>query len=75
MWNNCKKNRRSRGLYLCQTCGNRLNADLNAARNIVYRFSSSNSSFQVVPQERISSLNILSPDSGYMASPVVNSSN
>jgi putative transposase len=68
-----KKNRRSRGLYVCKSCGERLNADFNAARNIVHRYLStlsSNSSSQVVLRERISSLNILSPDSGYVAFPV-----
>ena len=71
-----KKNRCSRGLYLCTTCGERLNADFNAARNIVDRYlstNSSHSSFQVVPREPVSSLNVFSPDSGYVAYPVPNS--
>jgi transposase len=68
-----KKNRCSRGLYLCQTCGERLNADLNAARNILHRYLSTNSSSQVVPRELVSSLNVFSPDSGCVAYPFLNS--
>jgi IS605 OrfB family transposase len=68
-----KKNRRSRGLYLCQTCGERLNADLNAAKNIVDRYRSSLPSSQVVLRETVFSLNVFSPDSGYVAYPVPNS--
>jgi putative transposase len=68
-----KKSRSSRGLYRCKTCGVRLNADFNAACNIAHRYLSSSSSSQVVLRERISFLNLLSPDSGYVASPVPSS--
>lgn len=67
------ENRRSRGLYICKTCGERLNADFNAAKNILDRYLSSPSSFQVVLRERISSWNMLSLDSGCVAYPVSNS--
>ena len=59
--------------YRCQSCGTRLNADLNAARNIVHRYLSSSSSSQVVLREPVSSLNVFSPDSGSVAYPVPHS--
>ena len=68
-----KKNRCCRGLYVCKTCGERLNADFNAARNILHRYLSTNSSHQVVLRESVSYMNMLSPDSGYVAYPVPNS--
>ena len=41
-----KQNREFRGLYLCRSCGLRLNADHNAAINILQRFSAD---LKVVP--------------------------
>jgi putative transposase len=68
-----RKNRHSRGLHLCKTCGERLNADYNAACNILHRYRSSLSSLQVVLREPVSSLHVFSPDSGCVAYPVPNS--
>ncbi len=62
-----KRNRRSRGLYLCRCCGTRLNADHNAARNILMRFSSA---CQVVPPTGKSDLFSCLRDSGCVAHPV-----
>ncbi len=67
------KNRRSRGLYICKTCGERLNADFNAARNILHRYLSSRSSSQVVLREPVFPLTVFSPDSGCVTYPVRNS--
>ena len=65
-----RKNCHSRGLYLCKTCDKRLNANYNAACNILHRYCSSLSSTQVVLREPVSSLHVFSPDSGYVAYPV-----
>ena len=63
-------NRRSRGLYQCQTCALHLNADINAARNLRNTFLYSLSSPQVVLREKFSSQKPFSPDSGGVAPPV-----
>ncbi len=67
------QNRRSRGLYVCKTSGERMNADFNDARNILHRYLTSLPSSQVVPRKPVSSLSVFSPDSGYVAHPVPNS--
>ena len=67
-----KRNRLNRGLHLRKSCGERLNADLNAARNIVHLYLSSLSSPQVVLREP-GSLTVFSPDSGCVAYPDPNS--
>jgi putative transposase len=64
-----KSNRKSRGLYICAQCGTRFNADLNAARNILQKFTRSSYSSQVVPRECMSVWTVLSPDSGCVAHP------
>jgi transposase len=51
-----KKNRRSRGLYHCHSCGLRLNADHNAALNILQRLPVDE---KVVPKVRS---NLVCPD-------------
>jgi putative transposase len=63
-----KKNRRSRGLFHCCSCGLRLNADHNAAYNILQRFPIEK---QVVP--KLSSNPVCSdpPDRGDVTPPVV----
>ena len=63
-----KTNRRSRGLYLCSSCGLRLNADFNAAINIRNRFPLDK---QVVPSVSSSSVCSVLPDRGCVTHPVV----
>jgi putative transposase len=65
-----KRNRRSRGLYFCYSCGVRLNADCNAASNILQRFSAAP---QVVPTDSSSSTRSVLPDRGCVTHPVQNS--
>ncbi len=64
-----KKNRRSRGSFCCQKCGIHLNADYNAARNILQRFRTGP---QVVPMESNQSLVANLLDSGCVTHPVQN---
>jgi putative transposase len=64
----CKKNRRSRGLYHCRSCGLRLNADHNAAINIRKRVSNDK---KVVPKVSSSSARSDLPDSGCVTNPIV----
>ncbi len=61
-----KRNRFSRGLYLCRSCGLHLNADTNAAINISKRMPN-----QVVPSVSSTSVRTLLPDRGGVAPPVV----
>ena len=63
-----KKNRKSRGLYHCRSCGLRLNADHNAALNILQRLPVDE---KVVP--KVSSNLVCSdlPDRGCVTHPVV----
>jgi putative transposase len=65
-----KKNRRSRGIYLCHSCGLRLNADHNAAINIRNRLSTKN---QVVPKVSSNIICSVLPDRGGVTPPVVTS--
>ncbi|MHA2094955.1 MAG: RNA-guided endonuclease InsQ/TnpB family protein [Candidatus Hodarchaeales archaeon] len=65
-----KKNRRSRGSFCCLRCGIQLNADYNAACNILHRFHPKP---QVVPTERAHSYGAPLPDSGCVTHPVQNS--
>ncbi|MHA2345583.1 MAG: RNA-guided endonuclease InsQ/TnpB family protein, partial [Candidatus Hodarchaeales archaeon] len=65
-----KRNRRSRGLYSCSSCGLCLNADCNAARNILQRFSAD---AQVVPTDSSSSTRSVLQDRGCVTHPVQNS--
>ena len=65
-----KKNRKSRGSLYCQRCGIHLNADSNAACNILQRFLIPS---QVVPTESIHSHVANLPDSGCVTHPVQNS--
>ena len=65
-----KRNRYSRGLYLCRSCGLRLNADHNAAINIHKRLTSI---AQVVPSDGSSSVCSILPDRGGVTPPVVTS--
>ncbi|MHA2111821.1 MAG: RNA-guided endonuclease InsQ/TnpB family protein [Candidatus Hodarchaeales archaeon] len=65
-----KSNRSSRGLYLCHSCGLRLNADHNAAINIRNRLPDDN---QVVPSGSSSSASSVLPDRGGVTPPVVTS--
>ncbi|MCK4848428.1 MAG: transposase, partial [Candidatus Heimdallarchaeota archaeon] len=70
--NNCgiidKRNRRSRGLFLCRSCGIRLNADHNAAINILQRLSADK---KVVPSVSSSSVCSILPDRGCVTHPVM----
>jgi putative transposase len=63
-----KRNRYSRGLYLCHSCGLHLNADHNAAVNIRNRLSINN---QVVPSDSSTSICSILPDRGGVTPPVV----
>ncbi len=63
-----KRNRRSRGLYHCRSCGLRLNADHNAAINIFQRLSADK---QVVPSVSSNSVCSDQPDRGCVTHPVV----
>ncbi|MHA1978802.1 MAG: RNA-guided endonuclease InsQ/TnpB family protein [Candidatus Hodarchaeales archaeon] len=65
-----KKNRESRGLFCCLRCGIQLNADYNAACNILHRIRSNP---QVVPTESTQSFGPHLPDSGCVTYPVQNS--
>ncbi|MHA1977438.1 MAG: RNA-guided endonuclease InsQ/TnpB family protein [Candidatus Hodarchaeales archaeon] len=65
-----KKNRKSRGLFCCLRCGIQLNADSNAACNILHRFPLNP---QVVPTESTLSSGAHLPDSGCVTHPVQNS--
>ncbi len=66
-----KRNRKSRGLYLCHSCGLRLNADHNAAINIRNRLFTLN---QVVPSDCSNIVCSILPDKGCVTPPVVTSS-
>ena len=65
-----KSNRKSRGLYICCSCGLRLNADHNAAINICKRLPSDT---QVVPKVSSRSACSVLPDRGCVTPPVVTS--
>jgi putative transposase len=65
-----KINRRSRGLYLCRSCGLRLNADHNAAINIRKRASLAK---QVIPKDSSNTVCSILPDRGGVTPPVVTS--
>ncbi len=65
-----KRNRTSRGSFCCQRCGVHLNADYNAARNILQRYPTDS---QVVPTDSIHSSVTNLPDSGCVTHPVQNS--
>ena len=63
-----KSNRQSRGLFLCRSCGLRLNADHNAAINILQRLSADK---KVVPSVSSSVSCSDQPDRGCVTHPVV----
>ena len=63
-----KNNRFSRGLYLCRSCGLRLNADHNAALNILQRLPADK---QVVPSVSSKPVCTGQPDRGCVTHPVV----
>ncbi len=63
-----KRNRKARGLYLCYSCGLRLNADQNAAINISQRLPAES---QVVPKVSYTSVFTVQPDRGAVTPPVV----
>ena len=65
-----KNNRRSRGLYLCRSCGLRLNADHNAAINIRKRLLSDP---QVVPSDSSNTVCSILLYRGAVTPPVVTS--
>ncbi len=65
-----KRNRCSRGLYLCRSCGLRLNADHNAAINICNRLSVDN---QVIPSDSSNVVCSVLLDRGGVTPPVVTS--
>jgi putative transposase len=62
-----KANRVSRGLYICIRCGMRINADLNAAQNILQNYVSSRSTAQVVLRTHRFIRSVCSPDSRCVA--------
>ncbi len=62
-----KNNRKSRGLYLCSSCGLRLNADHNAAINILHRLPFDE---KVVPKLSSNSVCSDQPDRGCVTHPV-----
>ncbi|MHA2318168.1 MAG: zinc ribbon domain-containing protein, partial [Candidatus Hodarchaeales archaeon] len=63
-----KKNRRSRGLYHCYSCGLRLNADHNTALNILQRLPVDE---KVVPKVNSNLVCSDLPDRGCVTHPVV----
>ena len=63
-----KSNRKFRGLYICHSCGLRLNADHNAAINISHRLPADS---QVVPKVSLTSVFSVQPDRGAVTPPVV----
>ena len=65
-----KRNRRSRGLFLCRSCGLRLNADHNAATNILQRLPAD---VKVVPSVSSSPACSVLPDRGCVTHPVMTS--
>ena len=65
-----KTNRKSRGLYICCSCGLRLNADHNSAINIRKRLPIN---AQVVPKVSSTSVCSVLPDRGGVTPPVVTS--
>jgi putative transposase len=65
-----KKNRKSRGWFCCQSCGMQVNADYNAALNILQRGCPDS---QVVPPINFASPRVGLPDSGCVTHPVQNS--
>ena len=70
-----KRNRKSRGRFLCRECGILFNADLNAARNILKRYLSTKKVIkvaQVVPRGSSPSKELNLPDSGCVTHPVQN---
>ncbi len=64
-----KCNRKSRGRFVCSACGVLVNADLNAARNILHRYLVTK---KVVPRGSSSSQKLILPDSGCVTHPVQN---
>ena len=64
-----KRNRKSRGRFVCRACGVLFNADLNAARNILQRYLITQ---KVVPRGASSSQKLPLPDSGCVTHPVQN---
>ncbi|MHA2164415.1 MAG: hypothetical protein ACXAAT_01000, partial [Candidatus Hodarchaeales archaeon] len=55
-------------LYICHSCGLRLNADHNAAINISHRLPADS---QVVPKVSLTSVFSVQPDRGAVTPPVV----
>ncbi len=68
-----KANRQSRGLYQCKVCLLRLNADLNAARNLIQNYQHHLASTKVIPRDPLSLKKGVFPDSGCVTHPVQNS--
>ena len=70
-----KRNRKSRGRFVCLECGVLFNADLNAARNILKRYLSTKKviqAAQVVPRGSSPLKKSNLPDSGCVTHPVQN---
>ncbi len=65
-----KRNRKSRGCFCCRKCGHHLNADYNAACNILQRYINSS---QVIPTVSSPSVVAHLLDSGCVTHPVQNS--